>query len=482
MKNTKSLFLFLIALFPFISIGAQTPTQVYDERLDDVLKRCENEYGVVIKYNNQKIDPQTIVKSAIWKCSLKGVEETLDNILKPLNLAYKKGANNNYELISYEYFRRHFSEGETHLQKLKELYPTRLEWEERRSVVKENLLAKMGLSPMPQKKPLNAKVTNKRVYDGYTVENVSLEVLPGVYTCGSLYKPSKIGKKQYAAMLCPHGHFYDKVDKSIPNERGRYRPDQQYRCAMLARMGVVVFSYDMFAWGESTLQVPLKEHRTGLALTMQTWNGVRIVDYLCSLSYIDQSKIGITGASGGGTQTFLLAAVDDRIAISMPTVMVSSHFYGGCPCESGLPIHFVDGAMQTNNAEIAALCAPRPQLIISDGNDWTSSTPDLEYPYLKSIYALYGQTEKVANAHFEKEGHDYGSSKRFAMYDFVGKHFDVDSESLKDKEGNYDESPVTIEPAENMYAFGKDRILPSNVVIGSDAVKEVLEEAKNKTK
>ncbi len=477
--NILKSFVLCSSMLLTLAVKAQTPSEVYDKPLCEVLEKVEQRYDVKITYDEKKINPETVVTSADWKFSFIGIDVTLDNILKPLNLAYKKEGERNYSLISYEYFRKKHLEGEAHLNELKKISSNLTDWEKRKSIVRESIMKNIGLSPMPQKTPLNPKVTNKRRYDGYTVENIYLEVLPGVYTCGSLYKPSDINKKsKLAAMLSPHGHFYNKIDKSIPNERGRYRADQQYRCAMLARMGVIVFSYDMFAWGESTLQVPLKEHRTGLAPTMQTLNGMRILDYFFTLPYVDQTKVGITGASGGGTQAFLLAALDERITLSVPTVMVSSHFYGGCPCESGMPIHEIDNAISTNNAEIAALCAPHPQLVISDGNDWTSSVPTLEYPYLKHIYSLYGEESKVQNTHLGEEGHDYGPSKRIAMYGFVAQNFGLDDSLIKDKKGQYDESKVNIEPAENMYAFGKERILPKGAVIGSDAVRKALEEAK----
>ena len=477
MKNIKMLISIVLCLYPNI-VRLQTPAQVYDKPLSEVLNEIQKKYDVVIAYDEKKIAPETVVASACWKFSAFGIENTLDNVLKPLNLSYKKGKGNKYELISYEYFRKPTSEGAKHLNVLKASYTTLSDWESRKSAVKGNIMRKLGLIPLPERTPLNAKVTNKRNYDGYNIENVSLEVLPGVYVCGSLYTPSKLKKANHAVMLCPHGHFYNKIDKSIPNERGRYRPDQQYRCAMLARMGVIVFSYDMFAWGESTLQVPLKDHRTGLAMTMQTWNAIRITDYLCSLPYTDQSRVGITGASGGGTQTFIAAAVDERITLSVPTVMVSCHFYGGCPCESGLPIHFLDEGIGTNNAEIAALCAPHPQLVISDGNDWTANLPEVEFPYLKYVYSLYDKPEVIENVHLGQEGHDYGLSKRLAMYDFVARHFNLDANIIKDGNGTFDESKITIESAENMYAFGKDRILPKNAVIGVENIKKLLEESK----
>lgn len=163
-------------------------------------------------------------------------------------------------------------------------------------------------------------------------------------------------------MLSPHGHFYNKTDTSIPDERGRYRPDQQLRCAMLSKMGAAVFSYDMWGWGESALAFNLKDHRTDLGIVMQTWQSIRILDYLCAQPWADTTRVGVTGASGGGTQTMVIAALDDRITLSVPVVMLSSHFFGGCPCESGLPIHILPGELMTNNAELGALAAPHPQL------------------------------------------------------------------------------------------------------------------------
>jgi len=293
-------------------------------------------------------------------------------------------------------------------------------------------------------------------------KNVAFETLPGVYLCGSLYKPSK-GNGPFPAVLCPHGHFYNNVDKMIIDERGRYRPDQQYRCATLARMGAVVFSYDMFAWGDSMLQVDKNEHRTGLALTMQTLNSIRVLDFLTSLPFIDAKRIGVTDASGEGTQTLLIAALDDRTAVSVPVIMVASHFFGGCPCESGMPIHQCT-ELGTNNAEIAAMASPRPQLVVSDGSDWTQTVPTIEFPYMQKVYGLYGKADNVENVHLANDVHDYGINKRLAMYDFMARKLGLNINAVKDKNGRIDESKCTIEKHEAMLAFGKDGRLPANAV------------------
>lgn len=239
-------------------------------------------------------------------------------------------------------------------------------------------------------------------------------------------------------------------------------------------MGVIVYSYDMFGWGESNYQVPLKDHRQGIALTMQTWNSMRALDFLLSLKNADDKRVGITGASGGGTQTIIASALDERITLSVPVVMVSSYFFGGCPCESGLPIHFLDNDFNTNNAEIAALFSPKPLLVISDGNDWTQNVPTIEFPYLQKVYSIYNQKDKVKNVHLALEGHDYGYSKRAAMYNFVAENFKLNTKGILKNDDSWDESKVTIEPATEMYVFRENISFPKNAVMGIEAIKQVL--------
>jgi hypothetical protein len=119
------------------------------------------------------------------------------------------------------------------------------------------------------------------------------------------------------------------------------------------------------------------------------------------------------------------------------------------------------------------MAAPRPQLIISVGTDWTAHIPEIEFPYLKQIYGFYGKADEVENAHFPEEGHTYGISKRKALYDFVARKFGLDTAVVKDATGNWNESKVTIEPAAAMLVF-PDGILPLHAVKGEENLRELL--------
>lgn len=470
MNALKYISLQLLSFF-FVTTYAEVPHEVFNKSLKQVVDKIEIVYNVKIDCEIKSIDMITVY-NADWKFYA-DVESTLNNVLIPLNLYFDKRGEKNYVIRKWEYYCKTEDEGDKHLKLLMSNCSTLEKWEIRKKEVKQNMINKIGLNPLPCRNNLNPIRNNLRRLDGYTAENIALEVLPGVYLCGTLYSPNK-RKRTNPAILCPHGHFYNKEDVTNINDMGRYRADQQKRCGMLARMGVYVFSYDMFAWGESTLQVPFEEHQNGFSLTMQTWNSMRVIDFFLSMKEIDPSRIGITGASGGGTQAFIVAALDDRITLSVPTVMVSAHFFGGCPCESGLPIHQLDNGFQTNNAEIAALFSPKQQLIISDGSDWTQTVPKSEYPYLQKIYSLYNKLGNISNVHFPLEEHDYGFSKRKAMYDFVSVNFKLNYNSNLSMERRWDESRIKVEPATEMFVFRGKVSVPNNMLKGIEDIKKQL--------
>lgn len=352
-------------------------------------------------------------------------------------------------------------------------FPDRAAWDAYARLLRERIRQGAGLVPWPQRTPLNAVIRQRRVHDGYTVENVAFESVPGYYVTGNLYRPSNAGSS-CAVILATHGHW-----KAVPG--GRLSADMQYRCAALARMGAIVFSVDMFGHGESALEVGAEAHAHPFSLTIQTWDNMRALDFLLSLPGADPERVAVTGESGGGTQSFLLTALDSRVKLSVPVVMVSSYFFGGCPCESGLPIHRSESHF-ANNAMIAALAAPRPMLLVSDGADWTRDTPAIEFPFLKKIYGYYQAAANVANVHLPDEKHDYGPSKREAMYRFVSERFHLNLAAVQKPNEAIDESRITIEAPDSLHVFDQAFPLPANALRSAAAVESALKKLQNALK
>ena len=332
---------------------------------------------------------------------------------------------------------------------------TKQGWQRRRVQLRQRLLVSQGIWPMPSKTPLKTVIHSRRRFDDYTLEKVYFESLPGFYVTGSLYRPLNKTRPR-PAVLCPHGHwsngrFHDagassvakQIDEGAEQFKQGGRSPLQARCVHLARLGCVVFHYDMIGYADSVqisfelahrfakqrpemnrpqrwgLFSPQAESHLQSVMGLQTINSIRAIDFLETLPDVDKSRIAVTGASGGGTQTFMLAAVDPRPAAAFPAVMVSTAMQGGCTCENACCLR-----VGTGNVEIAALFAPKP-LGLTAAKDWTQEMITKGFPELQAHYKMLGAADKVMLLSRIEFGHNYNQVSRQAMYQWFNKHLQL---------------------------------------------------------
>ncbi len=325
-------------------------------------------------------------------------------------------------------------------------------WRDRAEHLRDQMRVTLGLWPMFPKTPLRPRIYGRLQRDGYTIEKVVLETFPGFTLSGNLYRPSQ-ATGRIPGVLCPHGHWAD----------GRVNPEVQQRCIRWAKLGCVVFLYDMVGYNDSK-PFPhefLNDHlrRWGLSLpTLQTWNSIRALDWLTALPDVDITRIGCTGESGGGTQTFLLTAVDDRIKVSAPVVMVSDTFQGGCVCENAAGLRH-----GTDNVEFAALCAPRPLILVGASGDWTAKTMERAFPAIRGVYSLVGSTENVSAQVFDFP-HNYNQTSRNAVYAAMGHRLLGIDDPETTKEGKQEtEKPEALFTFNSEHPAPKDRKTPEQL-------------------
>lgn len=294
-------------------------------------------------------------------------------------------------------------------------YGTLNQWEARSAALRKQILAAAGLDPLPRRTPLRAQRLESVSRDGYAVERVLFQPLPGYYVGANLYLP-RPGVRNAPAVVIPHGHW----------NHGRAEDIDSYSvprlAATLARLGFVAFTWDMAGYNDAR-QIPHVFGRTpeeqlwGFGpLGLQLWTSIRVVDYVESLPEVDASRLAVTGASGGATQTLLLAAVDARLKVSVPVVMVSARFQGDCDCENAPGLR-----LETDNIDFAALCAPRPQLLVSASGDWTRHAHKEAFPAIRSVYRLYRAEDRIESVRVRAR-HNYNAESRSVVYRFLLKH------------------------------------------------------------
>lgn len=335
----------------------------------------------------------------------------------------------------------------------------RSQWDERAKSIRLQTAVSVGVHPQPRLAESQAVIHGRRELDGYTVEKIYFESLPGFYVTGSLYRPTKTAAAgaKHPAVLYAHGHweggrFYVAPDSDVRQllATGAERFESaainmlQAACVQLARMGCVVLQYDMIGYADSQQISHDRAHLFGLkgpnppstadgwplfsaiaegygqsVMALQTINSLRCIDMLSNLDDVDASKITITGASGGGTQSFIAACVDKRLKGAFPAVMVSTAMQGGCTCENACGLR-----IGTGNVEIAATIAPRP-LGLTAADDWTRDMATDGFPQLKSVYAMYDAADNVELNDNLQFPHNYNHVSRVAMYGWVNRLFDL---------------------------------------------------------
>lgn len=322
-------------------------------------------------------------------------------------------------------------------------------WKTRAGYVREHVLASAGLLPLPEKTPLRPSIFGEVKRAEYRVSKVYFESLPGFFVTGNLYRP--IGDGPFPAVLSPHGHWtYGRLENTaLTSGPGR--------AIGLARLGFVVFTYDMVGYNDSQ-QLPhtfggRTENLWGLSLAgLQLWNGMRALDFLETLPDVRRDAIAMTGESGGGSQTFLLASVDERVKVAVPVNMISLHMQGGCLCENPPGLR-----LDLTNVDIAATIAPRPMLMISATGDWTKETMEVEYPAVRAVYDLFGAGDKVQAVRMTAE-HNYNKDSREAMYAWMARWLQQAPASAKLPERSFN-----VEPLQDLLVFHR-RALPSEAV------------------
>ena len=446
-------------LFTFMPSNAQTYETKYERSVSDLMSDVSRRFGVRFKYNVDTVGKR--LPYADFRVRPYSIETTLDNICKYFDWNWWKQSEGLYKIKPYEYPRRHEDEGRQMLEWLSSLYNDKAQWEARRDSLRREVRQRLELDAFLDScvdvkvdrtdgrcrlSIVNCQLSEVRKHDGYTTQNICIELTPGQHLFGTIYAPIDrrptnrhihFRPAKYPLIICPDGHW-----------PYRYRKDEQQRLGTLARMGAICVDYDLYGWGESEKEVGKEAHHTSRAHVYQAACGYVLLEFMLRnfSRVIDPNRVGVCGGSGGGTHTVLLSLLDERVTASAPVVHLASHFDGGCPCESGKPIQLSAGG--TCEAELAAVMAPKPMLIVSDGGDWTSSVPTLEYPYLQRIYGFYGAQDQVRNVHLPNERHDFGKNKRQAVYDFFIDVFGLNRDML-------DESKVTIESEEQLKSLYK---------------------------
>lgn len=253
--------------------------------------------------------------------------------------------------------------------------PDKAAWLANRDRYRRELKEMLGLDPEPPRGDLKPVITGTLPGEGIVVEKLHFQSLPGLYVTANFYRPAAGGEKLPTILyLSGHGPTYAPDGTSCGN-----KASYQHHGIWFAQHGYNCLILDTVQWGEI-----LGEHHGTYRLNrwwwvsrgytpagVETWAGIRALDYLATRPEVDMGKIGVTGRSGGGAYSWFITAVDDRIAVSAPTAgittlrdhVINGVIEGHCDC-----MYFVN-LYGWDFDKLAALSAPRPLLICNTDKD-----------------------------------------------------------------------------------------------------------------
>ncbi len=277
------------------------------------------------------------------------------------------------------------------------------DWKRERETARDQLREMLGLSPAPERTPLQATITGREDHPEFTVEKLHYQSLPGLYVTANLYLP-KERPKPAPTILYMVGHSRVREGNVSFGSKVTY----QHHGAWFARHGYVCLTIDSI--GELA-EIEGQHHGTHTAgrwwwnsrgytpAGTETWNAIRALDYLETRPEVDASRIGATGRSGGGVGTWWLAALDDRIKVAVPVAgmtdlhnqVVDGKVSRHCDCM------FMVNTYRWDFGKIAALIAPRPLLFSNSDKDDIFPLDGVIrlHRQVADIYKLYGASEKL---------------------------------------------------------------------------------------
>ncbi len=349
---------------------------------------------------------------------------------------------------------------------------SRAEWQTRRAKYEEQYLYMLGLFPRPEKTPLQPRITGTLQQDGYTVDNLHFQSLPKLYVTANLYRPapSQTNQRHPAVLyVCGHSHRGRNGNKVAYQSHGIW----------LARHGYVCLVVDSLQLGEiaATHHGTYREqrwwwHSRGYTPAgVETWNGIRAIDYLVSRDDVDPARIAVTGISGGGAASFWIAAADSRVAVAVPVSGMADldSYVGNRVINGHCDCMFLYNAYQWPWTRIAGLIAPRPLLFVNSDQDeiFPMDANERIANRLERLYSLYGASDQF-DAVVSVGGHAYRHDIRQAAYRFLQTHLQTDPRPIGDSErdivseGN-DPGAYPIAP-ERLRVFPRDEDLPADQI------------------